>query len=214
MTNMMIARLGIVGTRPLLFNSFGPDAIPLKKGERSGVAGNDPEEWRRRRCWNEDRQLCLPSAAVFACLRDGARFTRKGRGSLQPLIVATLQVSEEVITLDRFLPESDIPTDPAASVYIDVRGVRMKATGAWNVRYRVATSKGWRANFQITWDKTILSRGEMQAICIDAGKLVGIGDGRKLGFGRFDVDVFGVENAQAAPATRGVEGSADDHLAA
>jgi hypothetical protein len=47
MANIIKARIEIRGTRPLLQNQFGPEALPLEKGERTGVAGNDPEEWRR-----------------------------------------------------------------------------------------------------------------------------------------------------------------------
>ena len=43
MVDIIQACVEIRGTRPLLFNKFGPDSIPLTKRERSGVAGNDPE---------------------------------------------------------------------------------------------------------------------------------------------------------------------------
>jgi len=48
------------------------------------------------------------------------------------------------------------------------------------------------AEFTLLWDKTIVSRGEMEAIVIDTGKLVGLGNGRSIGFGRFDVIAFDV----------------------
>ncbi len=195
MANMLSANVEFIGTRPLLFNRFGPDAIPLAKGERTGVAGNDPQEWKRRICWNEQRQLYLDAPAIFACIRDGGRYTKKGRGTLQNLIVATLQVSEDLILIDRFVPVGEVPTDPNAPVYLDARGVRMKATGAWNVRYRLAASKGWRVRFGVLWDKTVVSRDELHAACIDAGKYVGIGDGRKIGRGRFEVASFEVQDA-------------------
>jgi hypothetical protein len=179
----------------LLLNKFGPESIPLTKTERTGVAGNDPEEWKRRICWTEKRQLCLEAPTVFACIRDGGRYTKRGRGTLQPEIVAAMQVCEERILLDRFLPEGELSADPAAPVYCDARGVRMKASGSWNVRYRLAASKCWRAAFHVRWDKTILSRSELQAVCIDAGRYVGIGDGRKIGFGRFAVMEFEVNDA-------------------
>ena len=114
MSNMLSALVEIVGTRPLLLNRFGPDAIPLTKSERTGVAGNDPEEWKRRVCWTDQRQLYLDSPTVFACVRDGGRFTKKGRRTLQTDIVAALQVDSDLIVLDRFLPEGEVPTDPAA----------------------------------------------------------------------------------------------------
>ena len=196
MSNMLRALVGIVGTRPLLLNRFGPDAIPLTKGERTGVAGNDPEEWKRRICWNEQKQLCLEAAAIFACIRDGGRFTKKGRRTLQSEIVAAMQVDEELVVLDRHLPEVEVPVGATAPVFIDVRGVRMKASGSWNVRYRLAASRGWQASFHLLWDKTLLNRSELNAVCIDAGRYVGIGDGRKIGFGRFDVVRFEVRDAE------------------
>ena len=123
----------------------------------------------------------LPGSA--GCIRDGGRYTKKGRGTLQSDVIATLQVCEERILLDRFLPEGEMGTDSAGPVYCDARGVRMKASGAWNVRYRLASSKPWRIMFHIVWDKTILNRKQLHSICIDAGRYVGIGDGRKIGFG-------------------------------
>jgi hypothetical protein len=36
----------------------------------------------------------------------------------------------------------------------------------------------------LLFDKTIVSRSEMEAVVIDAGKLVGLADGRSLGFER------------------------------
>lgn len=194
MSIMLSALVEICGTRTLLLNRFGPDAIPLEKRERTGVAGNDPEEWRRRICWNEQRQLFLDSPAVFASIRDGGRFIKKGRRTLQAEIVATLQVNEQLVLLDRFLPDREVTGDQTAPVFLDARGVRMK-TGSWNIRYRLAASRGWQARFHLIWDKTILSRNELESACISAGAYVGIGDGRKIGFGRFDVNKFEVHDA-------------------
>jgi hypothetical protein len=201
MSNMLSALIEIIGTRPLLFNRFGPDAIPLIRGERTGVAGNDPEEWKQRICWNEQRQLFLDAPAVFAMIRDGGRYTKRGRGTLQTAIVATVHVEEERIFLDRFLPEGTVPAEPTAPVFIDVRGVRMKASGARNVRYRLAASKSWRASFHVIWDKSLVSRNQLKAACIDAGKYVGIGDGRTIGFGRFEVSTFEVADADDQTAS-------------
>ncbi len=117
MGNMIQARVEISGTRPLIFNKFGSDSISLTKKERTGVAGNDPEEWKRRMCWTKDGQLYLEPMAIFACIRDGARYTKKGRGTLQSAIVGTLQVCDDRIVLDRFLPAGELSTDSAAPVY-------------------------------------------------------------------------------------------------
>lgn len=190
--NILTASITIKGTRPLLWHHFGPDAMPLEKQERTGVAGNDPEEWRKTVLMTKDRQLYLPSTYAFATLRDGSKNTKKGRGSIQPMVVSTLQIVDNLILIDRFVPAEPIPTDPMEPVYMDIQGVRNPATKGRNVRYRVAASAGWVATFKVEWDKTIVARAQMEAVAIDAGRLSGIGDGRNVGFGRFAVQDFTV----------------------
>lgn len=193
MPNPLIATAAIEGTRPLLWHAFTPDAIPASgKRERTGVAGNDPDEWRRTVLTTAERQLYLPAAAVFGCLRDGARFTRKGRGSIQPALVATLQVLDERILIDRFLPAEPLSTDEQSPVFLHISSVKNPATKARNVRYRVAASTGWQASFRLRVDRTVISRGELEAVLIDSGQLIGIGSGRQIGLGRFAVRSFEV----------------------
>lgn len=190
--NILTAQINVKGVRPLLWHAFGPDAIPLEKQERTGVAGNDPEEWRKTVLMTGDRQLYLLPTYTFSCLRDAAKHTKKGKGSIQANVAATLQVLDDVILIDRFVPPEPIPTDRTLPVYMDVSSVRNPTTKARNVRYRVAAGSGWLLSFRILWDKTIVSRGEMEAVAIDAGRLVGLGDGRSIGFGRFDIVSFEV----------------------
>jgi len=77
MSNIVRARVTICGTRPLLQHAFGPEALPLEKGERTGVAGNDPQEWRRTCMITADGQLFIRGTYVFGMLRDAARHTRR-----------------------------------------------------------------------------------------------------------------------------------------
>lgn len=195
MGSVVQARVSIVGTRPLLFHHFTEDAIPLERGERTGVAGNDPEEWKRTVTALEDGRLYLDPTYIFGCLRGGAKFTKKGKGSVQSVVAATLQVVDDIILLDRTMPEGTPPRDPRAPVYLDVRFVRNPSNRSANVRYRVACSAGWRASFGILWDSTIVARSVMQAVVIDAGRFVGLADGRAIGFGRFSVEGFEAEAA-------------------
>jgi hypothetical protein len=197
--NMLTARVTVTGVRPLLWHAFGPETLPLTKRERTGVAGHDPEEWKKSVLMTEKRQLFVRPSYIFGALRDGARFTKKGRGSLQPLLAATLQVLDDEILLDRFVPPEPLPLDPTAPVYLDVQSVKNPTTRARNVRYRVAASAPWELTFQCTWDRTVVSRAEMEAIILDAGRLVGLGDGRTIGYGRFTLDHFAV--SEASPAT-------------
>src|SRR4051794_19345338 len=87
--NLLRARVTIQGSRPLLQHEFGPDAIPLEKAEKTGVAGNDPEEWRRTKMTTDDGQLYIRGDSVFSCLVAAAHHTKKGRGSIQPMVAAT-----------------------------------------------------------------------------------------------------------------------------
>lgn len=192
MGNLLTAQVTIRGMRPLLWHAFGTDAIPLEKRERSGVAGNDPTEWQRTMLITEDKRPYLPGSYLFGTIKDGARFTKKGRGSLQTQVISTLQVCDDrIIVGEQALPDP-LPTDPAQPLYLDVRSVRNPATKARNVRYRVAAAPGWRATFSIVWDRTVVSRGEMEAVVLDAGRLCGVGSGRQIGLGRFGVEAFTV----------------------
>lgn len=199
--NILYARVTITGVRPLLWHAFGPDALPLSKREQTGVAGNDPEEWRRTVLMTPERQLYLKPTYVFGALRDGARYTKKGRGTLQPLIAATLQVLDERILLDRVVPAEPLPTDPTQPVYLDVQSVRNPTTRARNVRYRIAAATPWTLSFIILWDRTVVSRAEMESVVIDTGRLSGIGDGRAIGYGRFTLDTFAVSETSLEPSS-------------
>ncbi len=205
MSNFLTATVQIKGTRPLWQHRFGPDALPLEKQERTGVAGNDPIEWRRTCSITSSGQLYFDPTYVFACLRNGAKYVKSGKGSIQPKVSATLQSISDIILIDRWYPGFPDPNqkfdaniveacsnDFTQPVYIDVRGVVNPSTKGRNVRYRLAASPGWGTEFLIVWDKTIVSRGEMESVVHDSGRLVGLGNGRTIGMGRFDVVSFSV----------------------
>lgn len=198
MKNTLIATVTIRGTRPMLWHHFGPDAIPVDgKREKTGVAGNDPVEWTRTVLMTNSRQLFVHSTYIFGMLRDAAKYTRKGKGSIQASVAATLQVCDDIVLVDRFVPDEP-SLDITQPVYLDVRSVRNPTTKSRNVRYRIAASPGWTVSFSIEWDKTVVSRGEMESVIRDAGKLAGLGSGRSIGFGRFDVISFEVQDAEKA----------------
>ncbi len=214
------ARVTIEGTRPLFWNHFGPEALALGKKARTGVAGNDPQEWRKTVLATPQGQLYLEPSYVFGCLRDGAKFTRRGHGTLQPLLASTLVVEEKVVLTDRCLPKRDLAELLGAEnepVYLDVRAVRNPATRGMNLRYRVAASERWKAVFTIHWDNTVVSEDEMRAVLRDSGQFVGLGDARRIGFGRFRVCSFETledGGAQAQTANRALAENSPEGLGA
>jgi hypothetical protein len=203
-SNIAVAEVTILGTRPLFIHWFGPDAIPLEKQEKTGVAGNDPESWRKTTCVTKDGQLFVPGTYAFAVVREGAKQVKKGRGSIQPDMIATLQIADDKILINRYMPgfpnESayDIKTaapperDSDLPVYLDVRMTRNPATKGANIAYRVACAPGWSCTFKIQWDTLVVSTPQMQSAIIDGGRLSGLGNGRKIGMGRFDLTSFEV----------------------
>jgi len=77
-------RIEIEGTEPILWHHFGPDAIPLEAKPKTGKAGNDPDEWRKTVLTTPKGQLYLLPSYIFGCLRAGAKYTSRRRGTLQP----------------------------------------------------------------------------------------------------------------------------------
>lgn len=202
MSNILNAHVSIVGVRSILWHKFGPEALPLEKKERTGVAGHDPEEWRHSVHVTKEGQLYIPHTYVFGCLRDAAKYHKVNRRSASTFVSATLRVKDNRVYIDRYFPgypnghafditKADVPpTDDDEPVFLDITGVRNPSTKARNIRYRVGASTGWKAEFTLEWDKTIVDRNLLESIIIDAGRLVGLGDGRSVGYGRFELESF------------------------
>lgn len=188
------ASIYIEGTRPLLFHRFNVEVLNAERKPKTGSVGNNPEEWRQTYFATDKNQLYLPGMYFFGCLKAGAAYTKIGRGTMQKKVAATLQVMNENVLLDRFLPNQidkikteDLPKTSDYAVFLDIRGVNNPVSKGKNVRYRLACSSGWLANLMIQWDPSIVSADTMKAVIEDAGILIGVGDGRALGFGRFKV---------------------------
>jgi hypothetical protein len=177
-----------------LFHAFKIEAISSLSKVKTGSAGNDPEEWKRT-LLEKNNQLYIPASYVSSCLKEGAKYTKAGRGTIQKSFISGMTVRSEISFLDRYLPEGwqemsfeQMSMDSSEKVYLDVRGVMNPNSKGRNVRYRVACSEGWKTDFSFSFDDTIVSPSQIKKILDDSGKMVGVGDGRVLGYGRFKVD--------------------------
>jgi hypothetical protein len=207
-SNIISAKVGIVGKRSLFFHPFDEDSIPLEKKELTGVAGNDPWMWAHLTQVLGTGQLYIRPTQVFASIRDGSKRIKVSKSNLSYAVIATLQVEDEIILVDRFLPPDALKfvqskgleghplevltRDITADVYLDVRGGKNPSTKKAMVLYRVAASPGWHLSFNLLWDKTVVSREQMHSAIIEAGNLEGIGNARKIGMGRFLLESFQV----------------------
>lgn len=194
--NIIQAEIEIIGSRPFIFHAFTPEIIAGGRTERTGIAaGNDPSEWKKTVLYDpSSRQLYIPAVYVYSCFREAAKYTRNGRSTFQARISATLNVADEKIWFNNLYLPDDPKPNPDEPVYVDVRGVTNPATRMHNVRYRIAVKAGWSCGFRITWDRTIVPVQTMQSILNDAATLVGIGDGRTMGNGRFTIARYEICN--------------------
>jgi hypothetical protein len=191
--NIMVATVKIKGTRPILWNRFGPDAIPLEKQIRTGVAGNDPEEWKKCYLATKDGQLYIEPSYIFGCLRNAAVLYQKRKRINSKQSVRNTPSNRWSSTIWSFMLD-ELTQDSTEPVYLHIASVRNPNTKSRNIRYRVAASTGWNASFTIMWDGTVVSLQKMQAVVNDAGTLVGLADGWSIGFGRFEIMEFEMES--------------------
>jgi hypothetical protein len=176
-------------TREYLWHNPADDIFDSGRKAKTATAGNDPNEWKKTYTANKDGKLYIKSEQIFGCMREGGKFTKQGKGNLKSAIAATLQVEEDKIYLPLVVKSGQdlFTNDLSQPVYIDKRPVKNPATKAMNMRYRLAAAPGIEAEFTLTYDNTILNQGQVSSVLTDAGRMVGIGDGRSIGKGRFEV---------------------------
>jgi hypothetical protein len=203
MSNLKRAKISIRGTRALLFHRFQVDFMEkTSRKEKSGSAGNDFDEWRKTFFSTGDNQLYLPGYYFFSNLKEGAKYVKEGKGSISKKVAATLQIVDDIVLLNRYMPEGwesietkDMTQNPSDSVYLHICGVVNPSTKGRNVRYRIACSPGWECEFTIMWDASLVSVPNIQRVVEDAGILLGVGDGRSTGNGRYEVVSFELDKS-------------------
>lgn len=193
-------KVEIEGIKPFLFHKFNIESIRDMAKVKTGSAGNDPEEWKKS-FFHNDGKLYVPGNYIFSTLKKGSFYTKSGRGSIQSTWISAIQVEDEIIFFDREIfknweemPLEEVPVDPNEKVYVDVRMVANPNTKGRNVRYRVALSPPWKLYFNLILDDSLVSVQQAKKVVQDSGKLVGIADGRTLGYGRFKVNSFEYED--------------------
>jgi hypothetical protein len=190
----VFAKVSVEGTKPILFHTFPLDTLSSTK-KKQGNTGDNNEEWKETVLMNDKRNLYVYNTYFQASIADGGKEIKAGRGNISRKVAGTLEVVESKILLDDlFVPEeaslTRLDTD---LVYLDVRAVVNPMTKGRNLRYRIAARAGWKCQFTIAWDDRIVSKDQIKQCVETAGSLQGIGDGRKIGFGRFKLIDFKAE---------------------
>lgn len=191
------ATVKIEGTRIIAWHTFPLDTLSVDK-KREGTKGDNSNEWKETVLMNEKRQLYVYNTYLQGAISEGGKEIKSGRGSIYKKVCATLEVIEPKIFMDDlFVPEEkDLTRLDSEKVYLDVRAVVNPMTKGRNLRYRIAAKPGWTCSFTIAWDDRVVSKDQMR-ICVEhGGSMAGIGDGRKIGMGRFKMISFDIKMPQ------------------
>lgn len=184
-------KISITGTKPILINTFPIDTLDEGKA-KSGTTGKDESTWKRNVLMTANRELYVLPSYIIGSIVNGGKNIKVGKGSLSKKVGSSLECSPEIILLDglKVPPEKEVTTNASDDVYIDVRSVLNPMTKGRNVRYRIAAKPGWKLSAMISWDDAQVSFEQMKQSLVNGGLYEGIGDGRKIGFGRFKVIKF------------------------
>ena len=194
---MKTATFKLVGKKAFLYHKFNISNLTDQKRVKEGNAGNCPSEWRDT-YFSEGTKLFIPDDYFFATFVGGGKYVKVGRGTISKKLAGTLEITNEKHFIEnRKIPKKQkdlmsehLTNDTDKDVYIDCRMVSNPNTKGRNVRYRLGMSPGWRTTCRIKWDDSIVSRQQVEAAVTESGSLVGIGDGRAIGYGRFEVSDF------------------------
>lgn len=185
------AKISVEGTKTILFHTFPMDTFSTNK-EKKGKTGDNNEEWKETVLMNENRQLFVYNTYFQASISEGGKEIKIGKSNLFRKVCGTLEVLESKIFMeDLFVPgDENLSRNDSEPVYLDVRAVVNPMTKGRNLRYRIAARPGWKCSFTVCWDDRILSKDQIKQCAENGGAFQGIGDGRKIGFGRYKITEF------------------------
>jgi hypothetical protein len=163
--------------------------MPLLFNHLSDYAEEDPGEQKQPRkpprdyeelVWrNDDGELALPTANLIACIASAGRFFKTPIGKTG---------SAKTTLQEALLPGAEYGTFSVKTWdCIDERIARYAGKSrAPKPTWRPRLERGWtyKTTFSVILPE-LYSPARLAQIVSHAGRVCGIGDGRKLGFGRF-----------------------------
>lgn len=185
------AKVEIEGLKPFLHHAFPINALSGTKS-KGGSTGNNESEWKDTVRMDANRKLYVQDICVKNSIAAGGKEIKVGRGNIYNKVLSTLDVVDTdngKIYTGLHCPEEPSSLDHLP-VYLDMRPVINPMTKGRNLRYRIAMKAGWKITFVLQWDDRIASTDQIRMCVENAGMFQGLGDGRKLGFGRFKLISF------------------------
>ncbi|SRR5260221_9727315 len=174
---MITVSVQIQGLTPLIVNRFHEEAAAeATSGVHSRKERPGPEEDAKQRLYMNGSGPFLPAENLRQAIIAASSRHKIGRRAATADIAAAI-----------YLAPFELPL--VGEWHVDSRAVVIKAAGARLLRHRPMFDQ-WSIGFQIQIDNDLVPERLVEAILIDAGSLVGIGDFRpakKGPYGRFTV---------------------------
>jgi len=163
---------------PLLMHAL-PQG-PQEKIRDSGKEFDPKEEVERALYKDKNGRIYFPARWIKGCLENAAKGVRKGRVDLRSKVIQAVSISPAFI----------YPTKLSDYV-IDQQYVRLMGRNLI-LRSRPRFDE-WEIEFEINFDEELIGAEDIRKLLERGGKFIGIGDGRKIGYGRFVIKEFKVE---------------------
>lgn len=177
-----VARVSIEGSAALLFHAWNNEAVAGKARAAKNSKAKKTDNVESYVYRNDQGDICLPGEYLRMAIVGAARYRqdpRSPRKSAMDLYKAGLVVLTDLASLGS--KEWD---------YLDRRRVTVQRNGI--TRERPGFRVGWRAEFEILVNTPeYISAQDLQAVLMDAGRLIGVGDFRPT-YGRFHTVAFEV----------------------
>lgn len=152
-----------------------------KKMTDADYEERDRLEWEAALYWDEKDGPVILSDNIERCIQLGAQKSRIGKD-----VQAVVFCSEPYTRVEYEGPRSKdkMFADPRFTLR---KGVAVQKSRIIRVRPMIPT--GWRLNFALEFDESILNEKNLVKAMNDAGALIGLGDHRPK-FGRFVVELI------------------------
>ncbi len=215
---METIKIELTGTTPIMLSNdrmveaINPYSLLSKELTSSRKKTTKDHENINRLQWEAalyvaNGKIVIPTYCIHAAIKKGGTMNKNGTKISQAVMIEGLENDSMNCTLDYSsagikicddlknpddLKAEEIPNKSFNKLYgaglLDGRSVVMQRARIWKIRPKFPA--GWKVQFQISFDDSVIARDEVLLALNNAGKYFGMMAARILRFGRFDYQVF------------------------
>jgi hypothetical protein len=175
---MKTIKVKLVNIGPLLMHALPQE--PENKMRDTGKEFDPREEAEKGLYKDKEGRIYFPSKWIKGCIESAAKGVKKGTVNLRSKVIQAVSIYPPIIYPTKL---SDYELDQQ---YVRLQGRNLI------LRSRPRFDK-WEIDFEINFDEEIISANDIQKLLERGGRFIGIGDGRKIGYGRFKIEKFEIE---------------------